>query len=209
MKPKKNYTPGVMDNCQTPYYALRPLLQYLPRRLHFYWESAAGEGYLEVAMRAAGLQTYGTDILRSPLHDFFTFEPAMWDAQLTNPPFGLKFKWLKRSYELGKPFALLLPVETLGSAKAQLLFAQYGMQVLLLDQRVDFKMPTKGWGGASQFPTCWITWNIGLPEQIVYGHIEGKKEWQNSIASELATEPSTSIPKPAALATEPLSSRPA
>lgn len=175
MKPKKNYTPGPMDNCQTPPYALAPLLPYLPKD-DSYWESAAGEGVLVRAMRDAGLWTTATDISYHPIANFLGgYSPGFrWSKQVTNPPYGLKFAWLKRSYELGKPFALLLPVETLGASKAQELFKQYGAEFLMLDARVDFKMPNKGWDSSAQFPVMWVCWNI-LPEQVVYSSIKAEK----------------------------------
>jgi hypothetical protein len=85
---------------------------------------------------------------------------------VTNPPYGIKYDWLERCYSLGKPFALLLPVETLGAKRAQALIAKYGMEQLLLSRRVDFYMPNKGNAGSAQFPTFWWCYNV-LPQQII------------------------------------------
>ena len=48
MKPKTNRkgdknTSHTMDQCQTPTYAVEPLLPYIPKEW-LVWESAAGEG---------------------------------------------------------------------------------------------------------------------------------------------------------------------
>jgi hypothetical protein len=41
---------------------------------------------------------------------------------------------------------LLVPVETIGTKGAQRLMERYGAEILLLDKRVNFRMPQKGWG---------------------------------------------------------------
>ena len=128
------------------------------------WEPAAGEGILARALIARGFHVVCSDIETHPLQyqfplDFLTEQmPYHYDCIVTNPPFSLKYEWLERCYDLGKPFALLLPLETLGSVKAQALFREYGKPaVILMSPRVDFKMPDAGWlGGGAQFPTAWF-----------------------------------------------------
>jgi hypothetical protein len=170
MKPKKNYKPGPMDNCQTPPYALNPLLKYLSRSQTI-WEPAMGEGILARALHQKGFQVVASDIQNE--QDFFEYHTrwkfpqeneygdCCWDVIVTNPPYSGKAEWIQRCYELGKPFALLLPVETLGVKKTSRWFSVYGIQVLFMIPRIDFKMPNKGWlGGGSQFPTAWFTWGL-------------------------------------------------
>jgi len=169
-----SYVPQGYDACQTPSYALDPLLPYI--RLQWrVWEPAAGEGNLVEAFYDAGWSEAGviaSDILTG--QNFFDL-PADFptgDCLVTNPPFSLKYEWLTRCYELDEPFALLLPVETLGAVTAQRLFATHGVQVMLLDKRVNFKMPNKGWeGGGAQFPVAWFTWGLNLGAQLVYGQL--------------------------------------
>jgi hypothetical protein len=188
MKPKRNYKaetskPSPYDNCQTPPYALEALYPYLPRD-KVIWESCAGMRNIVNAFHDHGYErVIGTDIVRNPAYDFMSWEPGRvgldWDIQVTNPPYGIKYKWLKRSYELGKPFALLVPCETIGSDKGQRLIEEYGFEQLLLDTRIDFYMPNKGYlGKGSQFPVFWLCWKL-LPEQVVYGRIkQAKREFQ-------------------------------
>jgi len=161
------------DNCQTPPYALDPLWQYLPREARL-WESAAGvDRLLYRALAERGYNVYPSDLLSG--YDFFTFEPVAWDIQLTNPPWSKTYKWLKRSYELDRPFALLLKVEVLGAKTAQRLFDKHGVEVIFLDQRIDFKMPVLGWEGkGAQFPVAWFTWGLDIGAEITYGHIVNK-----------------------------------
>ena len=45
--------------------------------------------------------------------DFFEYQPDDWDCIVDNPPYSIKEKVLDRCILLGKPFALLLPIDTL------------------------------------------------------------------------------------------------
>lgn len=162
------------DRCQTPHYALDPILPYLPKSW-IIWEPAAGDGQIVTKLELAGFDVVHSDLLTG--HNFFDYSPPVWDCQVTNPPFSLKYKWLERCYQLGRPFALILPVETLGAATAQRLFSRYGIEVVLLDKRINFKMPFKGYNCSAQFPTAWFTCglNIGQPltfAQVSYYHDE-------------------------------------
>lgn len=173
MKPKLNRkgTPQ-LDNCQTPGYAVLPLISYL-YSFDTVWEPACGEGYLSDYIVENGLRVVASDILTG--HDFFERRPPAWDCIVTNPPYSLKYKWLERCYSFDKPFALLLPVETLGAAKAQKLFSEYGISIILLNKRVNFKMPNKGWeGSGAQFPVAWFCYKMpGLErDKITYGYID-------------------------------------
>lgn len=162
------YVPQGYDACQTPAYALDPLLPYLKPEWTI-WEPAHGEGYLTGALFDSGFSGVETsDILTG--QNFFAYEPPQWDCLVTNPPFSLKFKWLERCYQLGKPFALLVPVEMLGVKTAQELIVPRGFEIMLLNRRVNFKMPNKGWDSSAQFPVMWVCWQL-LPEKIMVGDI--------------------------------------
>lgn len=178
MKPKLNYKPGPQDRCQTPAYALEPILKFFPLHWHI-WEPAAGEGNIVGALQSYGYTVTGTDILTA--QDFFKYQRSIGDALITNPPFSLKYRFLHHCYELGQPFALLLPVETLGAKAAQVLFKEFGIEVVLLNKRVDFKMPNKGFGGSAQFPTAWFTSGLGIGQQITYAMINKRPDEQMSL----------------------------
>jgi hypothetical protein len=177
MKPKAaKKSGGGYDNCGTPTYALYPLIPYLGGKT--IWESAEGEGFISTAFRDFGWKVFGSDINQGEDFDFLKTSLAysMWDVQVTNPPFSLKYKWLEQSYATGKPFALLLPVETLGAQAAQKLFKKNGMELIVLSQRVNFKMPVKGWDCQAQFPVAWFTWGLEIGEKITYATINNKAD---------------------------------
>lgn len=191
MKPKRNYTTKAeesnpRDRCQTPEYALDPLIPFL-RSDWALWEAAAGEGLLVQHLHTAGFpHVIAGDILTG--QNYFAYEPDAWDAQVTNPPFSIKFRWLERAYRLSKPFALLMPVEVLGAVSAQRLFERYGVEVIFFDKRIDYKMPNKGTqGSGAQFPSAWFTWGLNIGRQMTFAHIlKGKRRKQARLQLPLA-----------------------
>lgn len=172
------HTSDTRDRCYTPGYALDPLLPYLPKRL---WESASGDGHMVRALESAGHDVYASELQRG--ENFFTHTPPCeWDAQVTNPPYSSKYFWIERSYMLGKPFALLMPLETLGTWSAQKYFRKYGVEVLLLNKRVNFYMPNMGLSGSgANFPVAWFCWQL-LPAPIVYGSIVVRSDDQTTMS---------------------------
>ncbi len=146
-----------------------------PEAVDLYNKSRYGE-YVEdkvqyslvEALHDSDLEVWSGDIQTG--ENFFDYTPPYgWDCLVTNPPFSIKYKWIARCYELSKPFALLLPVETLGAKTAQKYFRDYGVQVIFIDGRVNFKMPNMGWDGAgAQFPTAWFTFGLDLPQDMIF-----------------------------------------
>lgn len=181
MKPKSNANGSThRDLCQTPEYALTPLIKYI-RPFVSVWESASGKGFLFRALQEREFDVTWGDILYG--QDFFSYEPDEYDVQVTNPPYRIKYQWLKRSYELNKPFALLLPVETLGAKAGQILFSKYGVEIIFMHPRIDFYMPSMGWAGkGAQFPVAWFTWKLNIGQQMTFVDIsEEKKKFKENL----------------------------
>ena len=70
-------------------------------------------------------------------HDFFEFEPNKWDLIVSNPPFSIKDKVLERLYSFNKPFAILLPLNSL-QGKTRYKYFKQGIQILSFDARVCY-----------------------------------------------------------------------
>ena len=176
------------DVCQTPGYALGPILIQLMKNFGSVWESAAGEGNLVKALEYNTFHVIGTDIRRLQSRDFFDWTPdkAKWDVQVTNPPWSLKYKWLKRSYEIGKPFALLVPVKILGGKAAQELFAKYGYEWVFLNRRVNFKTPDKGYEGhGATFPVMWVCKHV-MDKPVTFANLRiFAHSWEKDLARTL------------------------
>lgn len=197
--PQQNYktkagTSNPKDRCQTPSYALPPIIPYLNalqdklQRQLIVWESAAGEGLL-----ADALEVYGYNVLRSDVltgQDYFGYEPLEYDVQDTNVPFSRKYAWMKRAYELGKPFALLAPSSLMFTKSGAALFKRYGVEILCPSDRIDFKMVNLGWdGNGAQFHSSWFTWQLNVGKFFTYVDISKPSRKRNKITGKLIQHP--------------------
>ncbi len=164
--------PNGRDNCQTPPYAILPLLPYLDTG----WtirEPAMGEGLLAQAF---------IDKV------FIVVSTGYYDISITNPPFSESAKWMKSFYETGKPWCLLLKSEIVANQGIQKLITQYGeLEMIYPESRINFKMPIKGWATGAQFNTHWYTFglNIGKPNTWLCPINEEKKAFHLALKKEL------------------------
>jgi hypothetical protein len=129
---------GSPNDFQTPPEALNPLIPYLNKDWTI-WECANGKGNLSRELIKNGFDVVSTDILYD--FDFLTQKAEQFDCIITNPPFSLKQQFLERCYQLGTPFALLLPLAGLETIKRQNLFKKYGLQVIFFDKRIKLSVP--------------------------------------------------------------------
>ncbi len=111
------------------------------------------------------------NVIRSSLaegQDFFTYEPKQWDIVVSNPPFSLKDKVLKRLNDLNKPFAILLPLNSLQGEKRYDWCFKNGIQLLAFNRRIDyhtnfnFNTYTKG----NHFASAYFCRDI-LPKDLI------------------------------------------
>lgn len=172
---------------QTPPHAIWPLLDYLPKHWTI-WESACGSGYLVEELQKHGYKVKWSDIERDTKEDFFTYSPrAGFDCQVTNPPFNIKNDWLRRSYELGKPFALLLPLEALAQKDRQAMYRKYGLEIIIPNNRYLFETPNVS--SSAWFDTAWFCWQLGIGRQITFyeyskdGWKQANENWKSYLAS--------------------------
>lgn len=112
----------------------------------------------------------GISVIRSDISDgldFFTYEPPEYDCIISNPPFTQKDRVLKRLYELGKPFAVLLPLNSLQSVDRYEYFKQ-GIQILAFDKRIAFHNPQnmRNYKKGVSFATVYFCRDI-LPRDLI------------------------------------------
>ncbi len=161
---------GKYDNYPTPPYAVKSLLKYIPKEWTI-WECTGVNSPITKVFRDAGYKVIETCI-DHPINrmDFLTDKPDFeFDCIITNPPYSLKTEFLKKCYEYGKPFALLLPLTALEGVERNKLYRKYGIQLLVFDRRVEFDENGRGvW-----FPVAWFCWKI-LPKDLIFEELDHK-----------------------------------
>lgn len=119
----------------TPYYAVDHIVKYLPKG-KIIW-LPFDEKWSSFNKRLTEL---GYRVVRSSLaegQDFFKYEPEHWDLIVSNPPFSIKDKVLERLYSFNKPFAVLLPLNSL-QGKTRYKYFKDGIQILSFDARICY-----------------------------------------------------------------------
>lgn len=179
-RPLDAHCPAV--DFQTPPEAVEPILPYISRSWCV-WEPAAGKGNIVNALRRNGNNTLGSDIKGQVWEeiDFLNPEDSAWmaefiDAIVTNPPYtrGDMDGFIVRCFEIGKPFALLVPLTALEGARKRIpayVEAKPRVQVIVMG-RVRFTTPTglQGMDSNPTFGVCWLTWKLELPNDLCWWH---------------------------------------
>lgn len=147
------------DELYTPQYALKPLLKYLPKDLTIWEPTDYGKSNITKVLKENGYKVISTHLDN---FNFLTDIPNFdFDCIVTNPPYSLKDEFLQKCYEYDKPFALLLPITALEGTRRGRLFREYGIALIVLDQRIDFMNNKK----SCWFNTSWFCWKL-LSKQL-------------------------------------------
>jgi hypothetical protein len=159
------------DNFQTPEWPIKALTKVIHKKLveKTILDPCCGKGHLRKTLNDQGYYCIGTDIDRG--FNFLTTNPNSlgdYDLIITNPPYSLKDEFLERCYNIGKPFALLMPLTALEGQKRLALYKKNGMQLALLPKRVNFIPPTEGKKSSAWFPTAWFTYGFNLDKDLIY-----------------------------------------
>ena len=151
------------DERYTPAYAVRPLLEFLePFRGQIIWcpfDKPESE-FVKV------LTKYDHDIVYSHIdngQDFYTYQPEHFDLIISNPPFTGKKDTFKRALSFNKPFALLMTLDWLRDAAPKRLFREKDLQLLMFEERVQYKNSDKD---CIDFSSAYYCYNF-LPKQII------------------------------------------
>ena len=155
------------DECYTPYYAVEPLLKYLKPGMKIWCPFDK-----EWSKYVQTFKKEGYDVIYSHIDegkDFFEYEPEEdYDIIISNPPFSLADKILKRLYSFNKPFIMLLPLKYLQAKGRGEMFVENGIQLLTFDKRIgyyvngDMSKPKEGNYQASSY-FCWKA----LPKDLI------------------------------------------
>ena len=124
------------------------------------------------------LQSNGFNIKYSHIEtkNFFTYTMQGIkdiDCIVSNPPYSIKTQVVKRLYELGKPFMMLLPQNCLQSKERTHYFIKYGLEYLGFDSRICFYTNndlTKIRVG-NHFASGYFCWKV-LPEKLMFEYLK-------------------------------------
>ena len=133
-------TDKASDEVYTPAYAVKPIIKYVnamgtPSTIWCPFDTEESE-YVKM-LREAGHKVIMSHIDND--QNFFFYEPEEeYDCIISNPPFSIKDDILQRLNELGKPYAMLLPVPVIQGQKR---FAYMkNCQILTFDKRINYYM---------------------------------------------------------------------
>ena len=124
---------GLQDLYETPPHATQAIIDVvinqLPNKdLLVFYDCACGNNAVVNVFLSNNLHAIGTDLYTQVNKvDYLTDDIPYYDFLITNPPFSDSTKFLKKAYESGKPFLLLLNLLHLGRKAKYLLFQQYGV----------------------------------------------------------------------------------
>lgn len=169
-------TDKASDEVYTADFAVKPLLQYLM----LFQQSIGREVIiwcpfdLEDSEYVRIFQENEFQVIHSHIDEdknFFFYEPDKYDVIISNPPFSIKDDVIKHLDELGKPYAILLPIPALQGQKRFPYMKD--CQALIFDKRINYytdkekKQVQKG----VSFGSFYLCKNF-LPKDLIFQKLE-------------------------------------
>jgi hypothetical protein len=130
--------------------------------------------YIDVANKNVWFPFYNDGLIHSynfscnMIHnrnDFFETK-IEYDYIIDNPPYSIKQKIFERCIELGKPFALLVPIDTLERQYISKLMIDKDFTIIIPYERYNFI--NNNCKKTMPFKTCWFCVGFGLGKQIIF-----------------------------------------
>ena len=158
------YSSGNNDECYTPDYAVKPILEYIPRDVTVWcpFDTDKSEFVRLISKQNKVINSHLDDG-----QDFLQWQPKDdWDMIVSNPPFSNKRKFFERALSFDKPFALIMTNTWLNDSTPKILFKDKDLQLLMFDKRMEFNQSDGKVNNKITFSSSYYCWNF-LPKQII------------------------------------------
>lgn len=159
------------DEFYTPDYAIDPIMKYIPEGSRIWCPFDTAE-ILFVKRFSGGYFVTATHIFNG--EDFFLIEPPECDYIVSNPPYSLKGDVLRRLFDIGKPFAMLVGVVGLFESQKRFeMFRDNDFEIMYMNRRVAYfkdyaeQKPSLN----PPFSSVYVCHGV-LPKQIVFEEIK-------------------------------------
>ena len=96
--------------------------------------------------------------------DFFEYEPIAYDHLISNPPYSKKQKIFERCETLGKPYALLVPFDSLERQYLNTIMKTRDVTVVIPRKRFKFNDNKF----TPPFKSIWVCVGFGLGKQLIF-----------------------------------------
>ena len=109
----------------------------------------------------------GRDIIHEPT-DFFTDDYDTTDIIVGNPPFSILADVLVKLFEIGKPFAILIPIGKIAQIKIQKILRNHNIQLIVANCYTGFYTSN---GKPSRCPTSyysWLVYKFNLEKDLIF-----------------------------------------
>jgi len=125
------------DEFYTPMYAIEPILKYIKPNSIIWCPFDEKESLFVKRFIKEGYTVIATHINSG--EDFFEYEPPECDYIISNPPYSLKSEVLRRLFEIGKPFAMLVGVVGLFESQRRFdMFKTNDFEILYMNRRIAY-----------------------------------------------------------------------
>ena len=147
------------DNYSTPKEAWELVIRHIDTKDKKVWCPFYNEGLAEKFLKELFVECIHND------KDFFEEEPN-FDYIIDNPPYTIKQKIFERCVKLDKPFALLVPIDTLERKYMNKLFKSKDLSLIIPNKRYNFINGDKK--TTPPFKTIWVCYGFNLDKQIIF-----------------------------------------
>lgn len=152
------------DDYETPAWCWRMIVDLINNKQRRIWEPFYCKGLAGQTLAELGQPCIHEN------KDFFSWEPEEWDCIVSNPPYSIKQSVFERCIALGKPFALYVPLDTLGRKYISRLMNSPYLQIVIPNARTDFITDYEVNRTCPPHLTIWICWKMKLRDgsQIIF-----------------------------------------